>query len=125
MASRSFDKRQIENGARHGEWMDVEVNTHSLSMFEFASGAIGNMTMSFDIWDSETPRFEIYGTDGTICIPDLDPVHGAKCFLGPVLYRTRKTSRWEFQPRQLIALKSGSLLKIPIISILIAVALVS
>ena len=99
MASRSFDKRQIENGARHGEWMDVEVNTHSLSMFEFASGAIGNMTMSFDIWDSETPRFEIYGTDGTICIPDLDPVHGANVFEGPVWYRTRKTSRWEFQPR--------------------------
>lgn len=99
MASRSFDKRQIENGPRNGEWMNVEVNTHSLSMMEFASGAIGNMTISFDIWDSETPRLEIYGTDGTICIPDPDPVHGANNFHGPVWYRTRKTSRWEFQPR--------------------------
>ena len=72
MASRSFDKRQIENGARHGEWMDVEVNSHSLSMFEFARQA-RQYDNEFDIWDSETPRFEIYGTDGTICIPDLDP----------------------------------------------------
>ena len=99
MARRTFDRRQIENGPRNGEWMNVEVDTHSLSMFEFASGAIGNMTMSFDIWDSEAPRLEIYGTDGTICIPDPDPVHGANDFHGPVWYRTRKESRWEYQPR--------------------------
>ena len=99
MASRSFDRRQIENGPRHGEWMNVDVDTHSLSMMEFTSGAIGNMTISFDIWDSESPRFEIYGTEGTICIPDPDPVHGANNFDGPVWYRTRQTSRWEFQPR--------------------------
>ena len=79
--------------------MDVEVNTHSISMLEFESGAIGSMMMSFDIWDSEVPRLEIYGTEGTLCIPDLDPVHGANIFGGPVLYRTRQTSRWEFQPR--------------------------
>ena len=99
MARKTFDRRMIENGPRNGEWMDVEVDTHSLSMFEFESGAIGSMTMSFDVWDSETPRFEIYGEDGTICIPDPDPVHGANIFQGPVWYRTRAQSRWEFQPR--------------------------
>ena len=99
MARRTFDKRMIENGPRYGEWMDVEVDTHSLSMFEFRSGVIGSMTMSFDIWDSESPRFEIYGEDGTICIPDPDPVYGANRFEGPVWYRTRAQSRWECQPR--------------------------
>ncbi len=99
MANRSFLSRQIENGPRSGEKIAVEVDTHSVSIFQFQSGAIGNMTMSFDIWDSETPRFEIYGTEGTICIPDPDPVHGANNFDGPVWYRTRKTSRWEYQPR--------------------------
>ena len=99
IASRCFNKRQIENGPRQGEWIDVEVDTHSLSMMEFVSGAIGNMTISFDIWDSATPRLEIYGTEGTVCIPDPDPVHGANNFGGPVWYRTRKTSRWEYQPR--------------------------
>ena len=99
MARKTFDRRMIENGPRHGEWMEVEVDTHSQSMLEFQSGAIASMTMSFDIWDSETPRFEIYGEDGTICIPDPDPVHGANIFQGPVWYRTRKESRWEFQPR--------------------------
>lgn len=99
MARKTFDQRMIENGNRYGEKIDVEVDTHSLSMLEFQNGSIGSMTLSFDIWDSETPRFEIYGEDGTICIPDPDPVHGANIFQGPVLYRTRSESRWEFQPR--------------------------
>ena len=99
MASRAFDRRMIENGPRNGEWMDVEVDTHSLSLLEFESGVIGSMMISFDVWDSETPRFEIYGEDGTICVADPDPVHGANIFGGEVLYRTRATSRWTHQPR--------------------------
>ena len=55
--------------------------------------------MSFDVWDSESPRFEIYGEEGTICIPDPDPVHGANQFQGEVWYRTRETSCWSHQPR--------------------------
>lgn len=99
MAKRTFEKRMIENGPRHGEWMDVEVDTHSQNMMLFESGVTGSMTMSFDIWDSEMPRFEIYGTDGTICISDPDPVHGANIFEGDVLYRTIDNSRWTHQPR--------------------------
>lgn len=99
MANRAFDRRQIENGSRNGEWMDVQVDTHSVSLIEFETGAIGSMTMSFDIWDSETPRFEIYGETGVISIPDPDPVHGANDFHGPVWLRTHETSRWSHQPR--------------------------
>ena len=94
-----LDRRMIENGPRNGEWMRVEVDTHSLSLLEFDTGDIGSMKNSFDVWDSETPRFEIYGEEGTICIADPDPVHGANVFGGEVLYRTRDTSRWTHQPR--------------------------
>ena len=99
MASRAFDRRMIENGPRDGEWMDVEVDTHSLSLLEFESGVIGSMMISFDVWDSDTPRLEIYGETGTICVADPDPVHGANIFGGEVLYRTRDTARWTHQPR--------------------------
>lgn len=99
MASRALDQRMIENGPRNGQWMQVEVDTHSLSLLEFESGVIGSMMISFDVWDSETPRLEIYGEEGTICIADPDPVHGANIFGGEVLYRTRDTSRWAYQPR--------------------------
>jgi predicted dehydrogenase len=99
LSRKTFEQRTIENGPRNGEKIPVEIDTHSLSMIEFTSGAIGSMTMSFDIWDSETPRFEIYGEKGTICIADPDPVHGANIFQGDVLYRTQETSRWTHQPR--------------------------
>lgn len=99
LARRTFDQRQIENGPRNGEWMDVEIDTHVVSQLEFADGPIGSMTMSFDVWDSDTPRLEIYGEEGTLCIPDPDPVFGANIFGGPVLYRHRETSRWTHQPR--------------------------
>ena len=99
LARRTFDRRQIENGPRNGQWMPVEIDTHVVSQLEFASGPIGSMTMSFDVWDSETPRLEIYGEDGTICISDPDPVFGANIFGGEVWYRQRETSRWSHQPR--------------------------
>ena len=99
LSRRTFDKRMIENGARYGEFMSVEADTHVLGMMEFASGVIGSLTMSFDVWDSQTPRLEIFGEEGTICIPDPDPVHGANVFQGEVWYRTRETSRWAYQPR--------------------------
>ena len=99
MSNRSTNTRLIENGPRNGGIIDVEIDTHSLSLIEFDCGVIGSMTMSFDVWESETPRLEIYGSEGSICIPDLDPVHGANNFDGPVWFRRRKDSRWEFQPR--------------------------
>ena len=99
LSRRTFAERMIENGPRNGKMMPVEVDTHSLSLLEFESGVIGDMTMSFDIWDSETPRFEIYGEYGTISIPDPDPVHGANIFGGEVWLRTRETARWTHQPR--------------------------
>lgn len=99
MSRRTFDQRMIENGPRQGFMMPVEVDTHCLSLIEFENGVIGQMMMSFDVWDSETPRFEIYGEEGTICVPDPDPVHGANIFQGEVWLRTRETARWTHQPR--------------------------
>ena len=77
-----FERRMIENGPRSGKWMPVEVDTHAESMFEFRSGATGSLTVSFDVRDSETPRFWIRGTDGSLTIPDPDPVHGPNAFGG-------------------------------------------
>ena len=99
LSRRTFAERMIENGPRNGEMIPVEVDTHCLSLFEFENGVIGQMMVSFDVWDSETPRLEIYGTEGTLCIPDPDPGDGANIFTGPVWIRTRETSRWTMRPR--------------------------
>ncbi len=99
MAKKTFAERMIENGPRNGEMMPVEVDTHCLSLIEFESGVVGQLMVSFDVWESETPRLEIYGTEGTICIADSDPVAGANVFQGEVWLRTRATSRWTMRPR--------------------------
>ena len=37
---------------------------------EFENGVNANINMSFDIWMSNLPKLEIYGTEGTLILPD-------------------------------------------------------
>jgi predicted dehydrogenase len=86
-------------GPRSGEEMNVEVDTHITANMEFVNGAVATIITSFDIWDSQLPRIEIYGTEGTICIPDLDPLSGPNLFGGPIWLKTEENCRWKGQPR--------------------------
>jgi predicted dehydrogenase len=95
----TFPERVIQSLPRRGELIRVEVATHVAGTLEFASGAIATVIASFDVWDSELPRIEIYGTEGTLCIPDVDPLEGPNIFGGKVLLRTRERSRWRGTPR--------------------------
>jgi predicted dehydrogenase len=49
--------------------IDVEVATHASAVLTFDSGVIGTTMMSFDVWDTELPEIEIYGTTGTLAVP--------------------------------------------------------
>jgi predicted dehydrogenase len=100
MSKRTFDKRIIESGPNKGNVIDVTVDTHISGSIEFVNGAIATLIASFDVWDSELPRLEIYGTKGTICIRDIDPVDGPNLFGGPVLVRDIDTYRWKGLPRR-------------------------
>lgn len=99
MAKKSFAQRLIEFGPRKGQMIDVAVDTHVNSLLEFENGVTANLMMSFDVWDSNLPRLEIYGERGTISISDPDPVFGPNRFEGPVHFRTRETARWTYRPR--------------------------
>ena len=93
MSKRTFDKRVIHSQPNKGRMIDVEVDTHISANVEFASGAIGTLLVSFDVWNSELPRLEIYGSKGTICLRDIDPVDGPNLFGGAVLVRTVENNR--------------------------------
>jgi len=95
----TFPQRTIQTPPLKGQRVDVDVATHVAGTLEFASGAIATMVASFDVWDSELPRIEVYGTEGTLCIPDRDPIQGPNVFGGSVLVRTRERSRWRGIPR--------------------------
>ncbi len=96
----TFPERTIPTGPKRGDTIKVEVPTHISGTMAFSSGAIGTITASFDIWDSQLPRIEIYGTAGTLCIPDIDPLDGPNLFGGPLLIKTKETSRWRGVPRK-------------------------
>ncbi len=66
--------------------------THVLGLLTFASGAIGNISMSFDVAASEVPRIEIFGSEATLSVPDPNG------FGGPVRIRRRGEAEWREVP---------------------------
>lgn len=66
----SFPTRTITSQPLSGTVIDVEVPTHISGSMEFANGAIGTMVMSFDVHSHRLPCLEIYGSKGTIYVPD-------------------------------------------------------
>lgn len=101
MSTTAESKRIIESLPRKGEVINVspEVATHVVSNLEFKCGTIATVIMSFDVWDSELPRMEIYGTKGTLTMQEPDPCDGPNLFGGEVLLRNRDNYRWKELPR--------------------------
>ena len=75
-SSRAFTERTIYSKPHHGEKIAVEVPTQYCGILRFEQGAIANINMSFDIWLSNLPKLEIYGTEGTMVLPDPNHFSG-------------------------------------------------
>lgn len=72
---RGFDRRTFYTGENINREFNVDVDTHYCVLVWFKSGVVANMNFSFDIYYSEMPMFEIYGTEGTLMVPDPN-MHG-------------------------------------------------
>jgi predicted dehydrogenase len=68
--------------------IDVEVPTHAAGTIDFAIGAVATFVLSFDIWHAQLPRIEIYGTEGSLSVPDPNT------FGGPVKVRGSTDGEW-------------------------------
>jgi predicted dehydrogenase len=88
----SFPERTITSPERFGAKIPVEVPTNITTVADFASGAIGTVIMSFDIWEANLPNIEIYGSEGTLSVPDPNR------FGGPVRLWQSKTHEWQELP---------------------------
>ncbi|MCS7300634.1 MAG: Gfo/Idh/MocA family oxidoreductase, partial [Fimbriimonadales bacterium] len=62
--------RTITSEPKRGQVIPVETPTHITGAVEFANGAIAAVIMSFDVWAHRLPCIEIYGTEGTLGVPD-------------------------------------------------------
>ncbi len=102
MKKTAENERVIERGPLRGQKIEVhpDVDTHVIANLEFVCGAVATVIMSFDVWDSELPRMEIYGTKGTLCMKEPDPCDGPNLFGGDVLMRDRENYRWIGMPRE-------------------------
>ena len=75
----TFAERTITSEPRAGETLDVEVPTHETGIVEFENGVVANLLTSFDTPGGSSlpdPAFEIYGTEGTLQLPDPNHFEG-------------------------------------------------
>lgn len=88
----SFLHRTITSEPKYGKVIDVEVPTHVAGVLDFENGAVATIITSFDIWSANLPRIEIYGSEGSLSVPDPNT------FGGPVMYRRRGQNEWKEIP---------------------------
>ncbi|WP_411036536.1 Gfo/Idh/MocA family protein [Shinella sp. BYT-45] len=63
-------ERVITSEPRNGERIPVEVATHVAGVMAFENGAVVQIGMSFDVAGHRHLPIEVYGTDGTLVVPD-------------------------------------------------------
>jgi predicted dehydrogenase len=88
----TFPKRTITSQPLHGTEIEVQTPTHLAGTVDFQNGAIATVIMSFDMWGNHLPRIEIYGTEGTLAVPDPNGTGGT------VLLRRAEHREWRDMP---------------------------
>jgi predicted dehydrogenase len=91
-AQQGFKTRTVTSEPQNGKVITVEVPTHIAGVLDFAEGAVGTLITSFDVWSHTLPNIEIYGTEGTLRVPDPNT------FGGPVLVRRGRAENWSEIP---------------------------
>ncbi|MFK7878067.1 MAG: Gfo/Idh/MocA family protein [Paracoccaceae bacterium] len=69
-SGKASDTRTIGSGPRKGETVPVETPTTIHAVLAFESGAIITLLASWDVWANANPTMELYGTKGTMTVPD-------------------------------------------------------
>lgn len=89
-------ERTILSQPKYGQTIQVEVPTHVAGTLRFESGAMATMITSFDIPAGSSLRnIEIYGTKGTLAVPDPNT------FGGPVRLKRFGEAEWTDIPVEL------------------------
>lgn len=73
----TFPERTITSQPKAGEKITVKTPTHVAGIIDFAAGPIGTILTSFDVkGGSMLPRIEVYGSEGTLLVPDPNDFGG-------------------------------------------------
>ncbi len=88
MTSMARTERLATCKEQFGTMLPVEIPTHYSASLLFVSGAIINLSVSFDVAAHQHQPIEIYGSRGSLSVPDPNT------FGGPLSYYTRSNPEW-------------------------------
>jgi predicted dehydrogenase len=91
-AKTGIPKRLITSQPLNGTVIDVEVPTHIAGTLDFSGGATATLIASFEVYSHTLPFIEIYGTEGSLRVPDPN------FFGGPVYVRRFRDEQWAQVP---------------------------
>ena len=70
LATKSFATRKITSQPRAGEEIPVDTPTNIHALLDFENGATITLSTSWDVWAHRHANMELYGTDGSLFVPD-------------------------------------------------------
>lgn len=85
-------ERVIMSQPKFGTALKVNTPSHVAGVLDFEGGVVGTLITSFDAWYHGLPPIEIYGTQGTLSVPDPNS------FGGPVKVRRAGAEGWSEVP---------------------------
>lgn len=88
----SFGHRIITSEPKKGQKIDVDVPTYVTGIMEFSNGAVGTIFTTFDVHYDSQARLEVYGSKGTLVIPDPNG------FGGPIKLLTPEQGEYKEMP---------------------------
>ncbi len=88
----TFEQRIATCEEQFGQVIPVETPTHFTGVLQFQSGALITLMISFDVCAHGHPPLEIYGTEGSLQVPDPN------FFKGPVHFRRSRQEEWQEIP---------------------------
>ncbi len=92
LSRRSSRLRTVATGPQAGTPVPVTVDTSVQALLEHRGGTTSTVSLSFDVRASRRPLFEVYGTTGTVAVPDPNT------FDGLVEVWTAATGEWRPVP---------------------------
>ncbi len=76
MTRATYPTRTITSEPFNGTVVKVDVPTTIYGLMEFDSGVLGSILTSFDVQTARLPIIEIYGSEGTLQVPDPNGFNG-------------------------------------------------
>ena len=76
-ATKVHDYRTIETGPKKGDKFEVEIPTSIIGSIEFKNSAVIQVFLSFDVINHQRNHIELYGTKGSMIVPDPNMFGGS------------------------------------------------